>query len=491
MKKAVGFKFVASALVLGLTMVGCKPGGYRVASTWGKAPQAEQGAATLYAAAQDAVQKGAFAKALTLAERAVELAPRDAGYRMLLADLYLKNGRFLSADNAFADVLSLDTGNSRAALSRALALIAQGKTGEASIELDRLSTTAAPADVGLAFALAGQAQRAIEMLEPAARAPEATGRVRQNLALAYAMAGEWQKARTIAAQDLSPAELGARLEQWAAFATPSAPHAQVAALLGVTPVADTGQPVRLALAPSHQNQAYAAAEAATNSPAEQAAVGGPLQAVAAAPVFAAAPESELMVAAAEVPAQPPVAFAYEAPEAAPILAAVDEPEPADLQVPASAAPSPTVKHEAVQTAQVTAAVKALVEPAAHVTRVAARVAPAPIQAFTSKSKASPGTRAVSRYVVQIGAYRSPVQVEKAWTHAQRRYRLAEHAPLSTTVSIPGKGVFHRLAVSGFAAPADAARACQSIRGKGGACFVRPTAGDLPARWAARSAGRSA
>ncbi|MDP9404615.1 MAG: tetratricopeptide repeat protein [Actinomycetota bacterium] len=488
MKKAVGFKFVASALVLGLTMVGCKPGGYRVASTWGKAPQAEEGASRLYAAAQHAVQKGDFAEALTLAERAVELAPRDAGYRMLLADLYLKNGRFLSADTAFSDVLSLDTGNSRAALSRALALIAQGKTGEASIELDRLSATAAPADVGLAFALAGQPQRAIEMLEPAARAPEATGRVRQNLALAYALAGEWQKARTVAAQDLSPAELGARLEQWAAFTNPSAPHTQVAALLGVTPVADAGQPIRLALAPSAQNQAFAAA---TVSRAEQASVGGPLQAVPAAPVSAPAPETEVMVAVAEVPAQPPVALAYEAPEEAPIFAAVTAPEPADLQAPLPTASSAMAKHEVVQTAQVTAAVKALVQPAAHPTRVAALVASAPIKAFDSKSKESAGTRSMSRYVVQIGAYRSPVQVEKAWSQAQRRYRLAEHAPLSTTVSIPGKGVFHRLAVSGFQAPADAARACQSIRGKGGACFVRPTAGDAPARWAARGVGRSA
>ncbi len=483
MNKAVGFKFVGSALVLGLTMVGCKPGGYQVASSWGKAPQAEQGASRLYAAAQQTAQKGDLARALTLAERAVELAPRDAGYRMLLADLYLKNGRFLSADTAFSDVLSLDNGNTRAALSRALALIAQGKTGEASIELDRLSATAAPADVGLAFALAGQPQRAIEMLEPAARAPEATARVRQNLALAYALAGEWQKARTVAAQDLSPAELGARLEHWAGFANASAPHTQVAALLGVTPVADAGQPVRLALAPSLQNQAYAAAETVTPS-AEQASVGGPMEAVSAAP----APEVVAMAAAAEAPA--PVAFAYEAPEEAPIFAAVAEPEPAQMQaaVPASSA---MAKHQLIEKAQVSAAVKALVQPSGHVTRLAAKVAPAPIKAFETKTKATAANRGVGLYVVQIGAYRSTVQVEKAWNQAQRRYHLSEHAPLATTISIPGKGVFHRLAVSGFNAPAEATRTCQSIRGKGGACFVRATAGDAPARWAARSVPRSA
>ena len=93
-------------------------------------------------------------------------------------------------------------------------------------------------------------ERAIEILEPAARAFDATPRLRQNLALSYALAGDWTRARTIAAQDISPADLGPRLQQWAALARPGGASHQVATLLGVAPVQDPGQPVRLALAPA-------------------------------------------------------------------------------------------------------------------------------------------------------------------------------------------------------------------------------------------------
>jgi hypothetical protein len=49
------------------------------------------------------------------------------------------------------------------------------------------------------------------------------------------------------AMDLSPAKVDERLGQWAAFVQPHAAADQVAALLGVTPVRDAGQPVALAL----------------------------------------------------------------------------------------------------------------------------------------------------------------------------------------------------------------------------------------------------
>src|SRR5687768_4987980 len=99
MKNSVALKFAVSALAIGATMVACKPAaGSRVASASAKAPKSEQQAAELAAKAQAAVNKGAFAEGLGFAERAVELSPRDVGYRMILADLYLKNGRFQSAE---------------------------------------------------------------------------------------------------------------------------------------------------------------------------------------------------------------------------------------------------------------------------------------------------------------------------------------------------------------------------------------------------------
>jgi Flp pilus assembly protein TadD len=511
MKNNVAFKFAASTVILGMTIVGCKPAGYSIASASARTPA--DGAVKFYAKAQAAHQAGQAAEAIGFAERAVELAPRDSGYRMLLGDLYLKNGRFGSAGTAFGDVLTLDPGNSRAAFNRALALIAEGNTGEATLELDRLAVTAAPGDVGLAFALAGQPQRAIEMLEPAARSPGATARVRQNLALAYALAGEWQKARIVAAQDLSPADLAERLEQWAAFARPNAAHTQVASLLGVTPAADPGQPVRLALAPTTpQGQAYAAADPVQP---QRVAQGGPLEpapeAAPAAPAplpIVSAPRATVELAAIPAPAAPapivppaetPVSVSAEAPvlfASAPLqqalaLPAVAAEESAEVAVPvktaAKAAPKANPKTKLVAGVQFAAAVKSLVEPAQPTVRTRVKIASAPIRAF------QPQPRKIAtggRYVVQLGAFRTAPQVEKAWAAAVGRYGFGGRNPLSTTVNVPGKGIFHRLAVSGFDAPADAARACQTVRSKGGVCFVRQTAGDAPVQWASRYNGRA-
>src|SRR3954447_20001050 len=250
MKRSVALKFAVSAVTIAATMVACKTGAMaHPPSILSEAsPKAARDAADLYAKAQAALQKGDAAKALASAERAVELAPRDLAYRMLLADLYLKNGRFQSAQTTFRDVVVLDPGNARAALAVALTEVALGHPADAVAGLDRLADSAQPTDLGLAYVLAGEPKRGIELLEPAARAPGASGRTRQNLALAYALNGDWQKARLTAAQDVSPAELGARLQQWAALAEPSAPADRVATLLGVRPAADSGQPARLALA---------------------------------------------------------------------------------------------------------------------------------------------------------------------------------------------------------------------------------------------------
>ena len=133
MKNNVTFKLAASTVVLGLTMVGCKPASstFRPAAVSANTVKAEAAAAKAYVSAQQAFAKGDTGRALDFAEAAVEAAPRDVAYRMLLGDLYLKNGRFVSADQTFADVISLDPGNARATLSIALAKTAQGKTGEA------------------------------------------------------------------------------------------------------------------------------------------------------------------------------------------------------------------------------------------------------------------------------------------------------------------------------------------------------------------------
>lgn len=438
----MAFRIAASTLVVGATMVGCKPAAElaRPAMLSKAERLAERDAVKQNDQALAAAVKKDFAGAVVFAEKAVELSPRDLAYRMTLADLYLKNGRYQSAQTAYGDVLTLQPGNERASLSMSLIEIALGNSGAAIERLDGLAGTASPSDVGLAYALAGQTDRAITLLEPAARTEGADARTRQNLALAYAFAGDWRKARITAAQDISPAEIDRRMEAWAQLARPAEAHSQVAMLLGVQPVADPGQPVRLALAP-----------AAPEIIVDQA----PPEAFAAAAPIPDEPAIE--------PAVEPISYALapvETPSVEPVIA---EPAPAPVQfasvvVPAESLPSTVDAFKAPRV----------------VGGNGANAKPRPRKAAGSPSP----------YVVQIGAYTMPTSVERAWTAAQRRFGLGEEmTPLSNTVMIPGRGRFHRLALSGFASRGEAADLCVSIRRKGGACFVRRNSGDEPVRWA--------
>ncbi|SMF78264.1 SPOR domain-containing protein [Allosphingosinicella indica] len=439
MIRTATLKIAASTLILGMTMVGCTTQhSPRIASASAKAPAGERQANKLHAEAYALAGKQDYATALERAEQAVELAPRDAGYRLMLADLYLKNGRYASAETAFSDVLTLAPDNNRAALSLALIQIALGKTYQASARLDSIADRAAASDVGLAYALAGRTDRAIALLERAAREHNANGRTRQNLALAYALSGDWQKARVTAAQDVSPIQLERRMEQWSAMAKPAEGYTQVATLLGVQPVVDdAGQPARLALAPAPiENHAFAAAE----------------------PQPAFVPAAQTVVPVADVPAAP-------------------------VTLASSDIVAPVVQPAAVFEGTAANDYK-------PVPRFARAEAPAVKRATIRKASAVQAPRGDSPFVVQIGAYSTPGSVERAWDAAQARYRLAESVtPLTTTVTIPGRGVFHRLAVSGFESRSDANDLCASIKAKGGACFVRTSAGDAPVRWASRNTAR--
>jgi Flp pilus assembly protein TadD len=475
MMSNVALKFAVSALAIGTTMVACKPAtqAYRPSSASANAPKAEQQAAQLFAQAQAAGQSKDYAQALTLAEQAVEAAPRDAGYRLYLADLYIKQGRFQSAETTFDDVLTLDPSNIRAGLGATLAAIALGKPGTAVGRLENLPSNASPADVGLAYALAGQPQRAVELLEAAARAPGASGRVRQNLALAYALSGDWQKARTTAAQDVAPAELGGRMEQWAAFAQPRTSWDQVASLLGVQPAEDSGQPVRLALAPPVvETGAYAAA---TPAPEPEPVAAPPEPVVQAAAVEPVAVQQVIETAMAE-PAQwsPAPVAAQPAPQVQP--EAVEETRP--------------VYAEAIQTLVTPQPASAGAE--APSVDVAARSfdRPAPRRAALVSAPVRSAAAGPGRFVVQLGAFSSAANVERAWASAYKRYGFGARTPLSTTVKLPGRGTLHRLSVAGFDSHGAASQVCRSVKAKGGACFVRAVAGDAPTQWAWRYTRRA-
>lgn len=467
------FKIAASSAIVAITMVACTAQSEamrRSGAVSESGTRSDRQAAELHERARRALQQGQLAEALEAMESAVALAPRDAGYRLLLGDIYMKNGRFESARATFADVVEIDASNVRAGLSLALMHIATGRPQAAVARLDELQGRAGPADIGLAYALAGMPERAVEILEPAARGLGATPRLRQNLALSYALAGNWQRARAVAAQDVSPADLGARLQQWAAMARPDARSAQVASLLGVTPVADPGQPVRLALnagqtLPAQPESVQAFAEA---SPVPQQAY---VQ-QASAPVYAEASASPVI-----------------APESAPVSdwgvpdhAAPAPVEAASYYLPPEPAPAPAERSE--EEVRYAAAAQTLNRPEPAVVRTASvSLPPAPVF-----RRAAPAAREVRRgnsnFVVQLGSFSVEGNAERAWVQAERRFGLRDHQPLTTTFNHGGR-TLHRVSIAGFAGHGDAQRLCNSIKSRGGACFVRAQAGDAAVRWAAR------
>jgi len=367
--------------------------------------------------------------ATALAERLVAAEPHNAAYRQLLGQSYLQAGRFASARQAFADALQLDPNDGRSALNLALAMIAGGDGAGARTLLDAHAASIPAADRGLALALGGASGEAVHILTAAAREQGATAKTRQNLALALALSGQWDMARMAASADMAPADVEARMQQWADFVRVGNPAEQVAALLGVRPAVDTGQPITLAInaAPS---------------------------AVVVADMARALPQSE--------------------PAAAPAMAESAAPPPA----PVFAASKPVVQ-ALVEPLQPAAAPMAT-GPAPSLTQFAA--APVSAPALLRRAEARQPRRAHGDWNVQIGAFGQEANAQKAWAQLTRQLAgLAEHVPLSGVVHRP-EGTLHRLSIGGLSR-AEADALCGRYRGEGGACFVRQQADDRMARWA--------
>ncbi|HEY0628137.1 MAG TPA: tetratricopeptide repeat protein, partial [Sphingomicrobium sp.] len=331
--------------------------------------------------AQAALASNDVVTAIKLAEEAVEGSPRDAGFRSLLGNCYLAAGRFASAEAAYRDSISLLPAQPQVILKLALMQIAQGRQDEAKQLLAEAQTILNPADTGLALALAGDPQAAVAVLDEAARSRVSDSRTRQNLALAHALAGDWAQARIVASQDVPADQLDARIEQWMALANPARKSDQVAAFIGIQPVAgDPGQPVRLAL---NKNEAVRQA--------------------AAEPVAQPVPASE-------IPADLTSTATVELPQVAeptpePVALAAAEPVPA---VPAYAAPEPQV--EPVKLAEARPALS----PAA--VRLADPL-PKPRKASAARASANGKSRAV----VQLGAYSSRERVAAAWNKVSGKH----------------------------------------------------------------------
>lgn len=428
---------------------GCAgPGTSRLRSASSFGGEVKSGKLGLATKAQIALASNDIATAIPLAEQAVEGSPQDAGFRALLGNCYLAAGRFASAEAAYRDSLNIYANQPQVILKLALVQIALGKNDDAQLLLAEAQGLIDPSDAGLALALAGDPQSAIGLLEPAARAVGADSRSRQNLALAYAFAGDWTQARNVAAQDVPPDQLDARIQQWMVLAKPARASDQVAALIGIQPVAgDPGQPMRLAL-----NKGDAVRQAAAEP----------------APAPAPAMESTAAAVVDVPPAVEPATFDQPTAAAEPVAVAIAErvavPAPQPVEI-VEAAASPIRQ---ARPALSPAAVR-LSEPL-----------PKPRKAAAPKPRAGN-----SRAVVQLGAYSSRDRVAVAWSKVVGKHgSLKGYAPVTARFNGP-RGTVYRLSVKGFASNGEAANLCASLKRAGASCFVRSVSGDAPVQFASR------
>ncbi len=395
--------------------------------------------------AERALRKGKADKALAFAERAVQADMQNRDYRGLLARVYMAKGRFASAERTLVDVMDLGQVDSRTVISLALARIAMGNTESAVLLVDSNRSILPVSDYALTLALAGRSADAVNILTDAVRTDAATARTRQNLALAYALEGRWRDARIMASQDMSQDKVNERIAEWAQFARPGAYASRVAGLLKVQPdMADTGQPLRLALS-SINAIGFAQADVAPT----------------AAPKFAEV--SSVPAATLELAAVGPAPVS----DSAGFAAVENYVRAAETTPSAPVYEAPLIKASVVPTKSFVAA---------------------PVKLAVSDIPATKTPAAAGSHLVQLGAFSSVASAQAAWNKYAKRYRaLNGFASASSTITVNGKKLV-RLAAMGFGDAASARATCKIIKSQGGDCFVRTNGGPQNIRMA-NAAGR--
>lgn len=406
--------------------------------------------------------KGEGNKAVAKAERAVQAAPRDAAARAALGSAYLAAGRFASAAQTFDDALNLGDESAATVLGLALAETARGNSA-AAVELLHDWRDAIPAgDLGLAYALAGETARGVQVLSDALRDGDASAKTRQNLAYAYALDGRWREARVMVAQDVPADQVDVRMRGWLSMNRPEYVSMRVANLLGATPSADSGQPQALALANFPGNSELAAEAPAQTVAAVETAMAPALPvaqefAPAPAPVIQAQAELPAMAAPAAAPVAQPITLA--ALDRAPTGVANDAPWFATISNPARATGS--VQRRVVGNHYRT---KFVSEPRNI--------------AQPGKGKGLSAITAIARTVsggshwLQLGSYTNPAIAKDGWGKFTRRTpALKGYKAVTTTATVNNVPVW-RIAATGFGSYADASRMCAAVKSHGGACLVK-------------------
>ena len=455
MNRKMLMKLAVSGFVLGATTA-CGGMGSMAAPT--KAAGKPDSAVASADKARDALENGKVSKAIGFAEAAVTANPRDAGYRALLGQAYLNDGRFASATQALTEAMELGATDGNTVIALSLAHIAQGQRREAIDLLSANRDTVPAADLGLALALAGDSEASIYVLTEAARAKDATARTRQNLALSMALSGRWAQARIIAGQDLALDKIEARMAEWSKLAEQPNAQFRVASLIGAKAQQDAGMPVRLAL------NNYPAS--ATDETPVQLASADP------APIDAYAPP-------------PPAAEQVALADASGAIRTVELPMPertADGVVPVTELPQPTPAASDV--------IMADAAPYRAAPRVEGEhIRPAQKQAIELATRLVPramgfDSKRPNGWAVQLGAYDSLGIAKEKWGVLKKRNGVLASFPASSHAAVVNGRTFHRLTVNGLASRADASNLCRDLKAQGQTCFVRQMGGNESIQWAA-------
>ena len=400
------------------------------------------------AAAQKALSKGDAATAITLAEALVAGNPRDASYRALLGQAYLRAGRFGSAGTTFNDAMKLGDNSAKTALSLALADVGAGRGQDAVAILNDWRDAIPAADLGLAYALAGETGRGVAILSDALRGGDASSKLRQNLAYAYALDGRWRDARLMASQDVPADKLDARISDWAMQAKPEDSKLRVASLLRVPMVGDAGQPAQLALNDSGDQEQLAAETGAVKHPVAALAADGELPA-------ASLAQYQPIDAAAPAPAEAtPEAF-NRAFENAPVVQPVPDPAAPKAVVP--------MRHS---TPRVAVAYKP--KAVAHRPGLRPRHALARVGGHGSS------------HLVQLGSFASEQGARRAWGHyAAKNPELRNFKMAISQATVKGKR-YWRVAAAGLDGRG-ANGLCSAVKNRGGVCFAYAVSRSVPGR----------
>ncbi len=406
------------------------------------------------AEAQKALAKGDTVKAVTLAEALVASNPRNASYRSLLGQAYLRAGRFESAVTALNDAMKLGDNSAKTALSLALSDIGAGKSGEAVAILNDWRDAIPAADLGLAYSLAGDSGRGVAILSDTLRGGDNSPKARQNLAYAFALDGRWREARIMASQDVPADQLDGRISGWVMQARPEDAKLRVASLLHVPMVADSGQPAALALNASGDQEQLAAETGAVKNDAPAVAAAGELPAAAAPaanlaqyqPVDAPAP-----VAAPAVAEQTPEAFS-------PVYNSNPVVQPLPQSGPEAMTPPPAARM-AVASRPKTVTHRPGLRPRHVMAKVSGRG---------------------STHLVQLGSFASEQGARRAWGHyAARNPELRNFKMSITQADVKGKH-FWRVAAAGLDGRG-AQGLCSSVKNRGGVCFAYAASRSMPGR----------